>query len=56
MKQMHMKHMNVRRHSWSVSEHCLPNGSRWKIWNEFIPEFHEAHPGWSRARTPPKVS
>jgi hypothetical protein len=25
-------------------------------WNEFIPEFHEAHPGWSRARTPPKVN
>ena len=26
------------------------------FWSEFIPEFHEAHPGWSRARTPPKVS
>ena len=26
------------------------------FWNEFIPEFHEAHPGWSRARTPPKVN
>ena len=26
------------------------------FWSEFIPEFHEAQPGWSRARTPPKVS
>ena len=26
------------------------------FWNEFIPEFHETHPGWSRARTPPKVN
>ena len=26
------------------------------FWNEFIPEFHKAHPGWSRARTPPKVN
>ena len=34
MKQMHMKHMNVRRRSWSVSERCLPNGSRWKVWKK----------------------
>ena len=27
-----------------------------EFWSEFIPEFHEAHPGWSRARTPPKAS
>ena len=27
-----------------------------EFWSEFIPEFHEAHPGWSRARTPPKVN
>ena len=26
------------------------------FWSEFIPEFHETHPGWSRARTPPKVN
>ena len=34
MKQMHMKHTNVRRRSWSVSEHCWPNGSRWEIWKK----------------------
>ena len=26
------------------------------FWSEFLPEFHEAHPGWSRARIPQKVS
>ena len=26
----------------------------WRFWNEFLPVFHEAHPGWSRAATPRK--
>lgn len=26
------------------------------FWSEFLPEFHEAHPGWSRARMPQKVN
>ena len=25
-----------------------------EFWSEFLPEFHECHPGWSRANTPAK--
>lgn len=51
--------IEVQPDNWSRSVRPTPGlrdseQAYWRFWNEFLPAFHGAHPGWSRAATPRK--